>query len=127
MDISPACPVLAAWGGTSWVQVTKFTAKGAKARGVLAYSQSTNPASPHYSDLTQAYADKHWIDLPFRQEDVAKAAVSTLQLTEGAAQCEAAGWKNFGNPAFADQVQCQAHFQALRAARLQEISARRSR
>ena len=113
--------------GTSWVQVTEFTNAGPKARGVLAYSQSTNPASPHYSDMTKAYSDKRWIELPFKQADVAAAAVSTLQLTEGAAQCEGAGWKHFGNPVFESQAQCSAHFKALRDARLQEISARRSK
>ena len=113
--------------GTSWVQVTEFTAAGPKARGVLAYSQSANPASPHYSDMTQAYSDKRWIELPFKQADVAAAAISTLQLTEGTAQCEGAGWQRFGNPAFEDQAQCNTHFKALSEARIQEISARRSK
>lgn len=112
---------------TSWVQVTEFTTNGPKARGLLAYSQSTNPASPHYSDMTQAYSEKRWMDLPFQQADVEAAAISTLQLTEGAAQCDNAGWKRFGNPDFADQAQCSVHFKALREARLQEISARHGR
>lgn len=112
---------------TSWVQVTELTKTGPKVRGVLAYSQSTNPASPHYSDMTQAYSDKRWIELPFKQADVAAAAVSTLQLTEGTAQCEGAGWKQFGRPAFEDQAQCNAHFKALSEARIQEINARRSK
>jgi len=112
--------------GTSWVQVTELTKTGPKARGVLAYSQSTNPASPHYSDMTRAYSDKRWIELPFTQADVAAAAVSTLQLIEGAAQCEGESWKRFGNPIFADQAQCSQHFKTVREARLREISARRS-
>ena len=113
--------------GTSWVQVTEFTAAGPKARGVLAYSQSTNPDSPHYSDMTRAYSDKRWIELPFKQADVAAAAVSTVQLTEGAAQCEGVGWQRFGNPVFKDQAQCNTHFKALSEARIREISARRSK
>ena len=113
--------------GTSWVQVTEFTAAGPKARGVLAYSQSTNPDSPHYSDMTRAYSGKRWIELPFTQADVAAAAVSTVQLTEGAAQCEGAGWQRFGNPVFKDQAQCHTHFKALSEARTREISARRSK
>ena len=113
--------------GTSWVQVTEFTNAGPKARGVLAYSQSTNPDSPHYSDMTRAYSDKRWIELPFKQADVAAAAVSTLQLTEGAAQCDSEGWKRFGNPVFTDQAQCSAHFKTLRETRLREIRDRRSK
>ena len=113
--------------GSSWVQVTEFTKAGPKARGVLTYSQSTNPASPHYSDMTQAYSEKRWIELPFKQADVAAAAVSTLQLTEGAAQCEGAGWKRFGNPVFEDQAQCNTHFKASLEARIQEITTRRSK
>ncbi len=113
--------------GTSWVQVTEFTATGPKARGVLAYSQSTNPASPHYSDLTQAYSDKRWIELPFKQADVAAAAVSTMQLTEGAEQCKGLGWQGFGNPVFKDQAQCSEHFKTQRDARIREITARRNK
>ena len=113
--------------GTSWVQVTEFTAGGPKVRGVMAYSQSTNPDSPHYSDMTRAYSDKRWIELPFKQADVVAAAVSTVQLTEGAAQCEGVGWQRFGNPVFKDQAQCNIHFKALSEARIREISARRSK
>ncbi len=63
----------------------------------------------------------------FKQADVAAAATSILQLTEGAAQCDSEGWKRFGNPAFADLAQCSVHFKTLREARLQEIRDRRSK
>ena len=77
--------------------------------------------------MTQAYSDKRWIELPFKQADVAAAAVSTLQLTEGTDQCEGEGWKRFGNPVFTEQAQCSAHFKTLRETRLREIRERRSK
>lgn len=69
-------------GGASWIQATEFTKTGPVSRGVLAYSQSTNPDSPHYSDMTELFSQKKWVDLPFTAEAVDAAAVSTLHLTE---------------------------------------------
>ena len=115
-------------GAAAYPEVLEVTGKRATvARGVLAYSQSANPASPHYSDMTQAYSAKRWIELPFTQAEVAAAAVSTLRLVEGPAQCASEGWRRFGNPAFADQAGCETHFKALRKARLSEIDARRGK
>lgn len=37
----------------------------------MTYSQSTDPASPYYSDMTEAYSEKQWIRFPFSEEDIA--------------------------------------------------------
>lgn len=68
-------------GGSSWIQATEFTKNGPVSRGVLTYSQSTNPDSPHYSDMTMLFSQKKWVDLPFTAEAVTAAATSTLRLT----------------------------------------------
>ena len=34
------------------------------------YSQSPEPDSPHYQDLTELYAAGQWIDLPFTEEEI---------------------------------------------------------
>ena len=36
---------------------------------ILTYSQSTDPASDHYSDATKLYSNSGWIDMPFCEAD----------------------------------------------------------
>ena len=36
---------------------------------ILTYSQSTDPASDHYSDATRLYSNSGWIDMPFCEAD----------------------------------------------------------
>jgi acyl-homoserine-lactone acylase len=40
------------------------------ANAILTYSQSTDPASPHYADATKLYSQGGWIDMPFCQADI---------------------------------------------------------
>jgi acyl-homoserine-lactone acylase len=51
------------------------------AYAVLTYSQSTDPASAHYSDLTQVYSDKNWNDMPFCPADIEAAKISETEIT----------------------------------------------
>ncbi len=67
--------------GSSWIMAVEFTDKGPMSQGVLAYSQSTNPTSPHAADQTRLYSQKGWDDLYFAPAAVKKAAVSTRVLT----------------------------------------------
>jgi len=39
------------------------------ANAILTYSQSTDPASDHYSDATKLYSKSGWIDMPFCEAD----------------------------------------------------------
>jgi acyl-homoserine-lactone acylase len=48
---------------------------------VLTYSQSQNPASPHYADMTQLYSDKGWNDMPFCPEDVEAETISVTEVS----------------------------------------------
>ncbi len=61
--------------GTSYIQIVGFDNAGPVADAILSYSQSTNPASPHYADQTRAYAAKQWHRLPFHRRDVAAQAL----------------------------------------------------
>ena len=51
--------------GSSYVQVVSFDETGPVADAVLSYSQSTDPASPHFGDQTRLYSGKRWVRLPF--------------------------------------------------------------
>jgi acyl-homoserine-lactone acylase len=110
--------------GSSWIQATEFTANGPVSRGILTYSQSPNPDSPHFADQTQLFSQKQWVDLPFTDEEVAAAAVSSTNVGEGKGDCKQGGWQAFTNPAFADQSECVEYYDALRMQRLDEIKAR---
>ena len=66
--------------GSSWIMTVEFTDKGPVSQGVLTYSQSTNPTSPHAGDQTRLYSGKGWDDLHFTEAAVRKAAVSTVVL-----------------------------------------------
>lgn len=66
--------------GNSYVQVVTFDGGGPVADAVLAYAQSSDPASAHFADQTRLYAEKRWVRLPFRAADVEAAAVETLDL-----------------------------------------------
>ncbi len=56
--------------GTSYIQTVAFDETGPKAQGFLTYSQSLNPASPHYFDQTQRFSRKQWIDFPFTDAQI---------------------------------------------------------
>lgn len=66
--------------GSSWIMAVEFTGKGPVSQGVLTYSQSTNPTSPHAADQTRLYSRKGWDDLYFTPAAVRKGAVSTVVL-----------------------------------------------
>jgi len=40
------------------------------AEGFMAYSQSTDPASPHFRDQTGRYSAKQWIEYPFTEAEI---------------------------------------------------------
>jgi len=59
-------------GGNSYIQIVGWNADGSiDARGLVAYSQSDDPASPHHADQTRLYAAGQLIRLPFREEEIA--------------------------------------------------------
>lgn len=99
---------------SSWIQATEFGAQGPVSRGVVTYSQSTNPNSPHFADQTRLFSEGKWVNLPFREEDVAAATTESAHLVEGAGDCRHGGWRRFTNPSFADRGACLRHYAGLR-------------
>ncbi|MDR3419271.1 MAG: penicillin acylase family protein [Nevskia sp.] len=67
--------------GNSYIQTVTWDGGGVHAEGFLTYSESTDPASPHYSDFTQAYSAKQWYRFPFHDAEIAAAQESQIVLT----------------------------------------------
>lgn len=56
--------------GTSYLQIVSFDDKGPNAVGVLAFSESSNPASAYSKDQTQAFSEKKLYPLPFTEAQI---------------------------------------------------------
>jgi acyl-homoserine-lactone acylase len=61
--------------GSSCIQIVGFDDEGPVVDAILSYSQSTDPASPHFADQTRAYAAKRWHRLPFHRRDIRAQAI----------------------------------------------------
>lgn len=106
---------------SSWIWATEFTEDGPRFRGILTYSISTNPNSPHFSDQTKMFSQKQWLDIPFYEEDVEAAALQTTVVSEGASDCINDGWKEFTQPEFDSCIECLAYFQMLQFFRVTDF------
>lgn len=56
--------------GTSYLQVVTFDGQGPQAQGLLAFSLSSDPASRHSRDQTEAFSKKQWSALPFTEQQI---------------------------------------------------------
>ena len=70
--------------GNSYIQVIGWDEDGnLDARGLLTYSQSPEPDSPHYADQTRLYARGELIEFPFTEEEIlADPELKVLTLRE---------------------------------------------
>ena len=66
------------------MQVISWDADGnLDPRAIVTYSQSPEPESAHYADMTRLYARGEWIRLPFTDAEInADANLVTLALSE---------------------------------------------
>ncbi|MFH9725212.1 penicillin acylase family protein [Streptomyces sp. NPDC017254] len=53
------------------------------ARTLLTYSQSSNPASPHYSDQTRLYAGERWVTSRFCEKDILRSPALRVVIVRG--------------------------------------------
>jgi acyl-homoserine-lactone acylase len=51
-------------------------------RAVVTYSQSTDPDSPHFSDMTQVFSDQEWVAFPFQMRDIQQNQIEQKFLQE---------------------------------------------
>jgi acyl-homoserine-lactone acylase len=68
--------------GNSYIQTVTWGDAGVHAEAFVTYSQSTDPASPHFSDFTRAYSQKKWKRLPFTPAEIQADKISERRLTE---------------------------------------------
>ena len=57
-------------GGTSFLLGVEYTAAGPRAKGILTYSQSGDPKSPHFSDQTELFSRKELRPMLFHEADI---------------------------------------------------------
>jgi acyl-homoserine-lactone acylase len=69
--------------GSSYIQVVTWTSGDScpEAATLLTYSESDNPASPHYADQTELFSRSQWVTAYFCPAQVAAHAVSTTTLS----------------------------------------------
>jgi acyl-homoserine-lactone acylase len=57
--------------GSSIVMAIEFTDDGPRAKALLSYSQSSDPASPHFADQTALFSEGLWRDVDFTEAAIA--------------------------------------------------------
>ncbi|MFI0239881.1 penicillin acylase family protein [Streptomyces sp. NPDC016845] len=57
--------------GSSFLMAVELTPDGPRARTLLTYGQSANPASPHYADQTRLFSRKRWVTERFTAAEIA--------------------------------------------------------
>jgi acyl-homoserine-lactone acylase len=67
--------------GSSFIQVVSWPRRGECPVGstILSYSESSNPASPHFADQTKLFSNKQWLPDRFCEDQI--AADPNLQVT----------------------------------------------
>ena len=69
--------------GNSYIQaVTWDEGDCPVAYAILTYSQSTDPASPHYADATKLYSDSGWIRMPYCEGQRDEQEIGRMTLTQ---------------------------------------------
>ncbi|MFL6073790.1 MAG: penicillin acylase family protein [Mycobacteriales bacterium] len=56
--------------GSSFVMAVTLGRSGPRARTLLTYSESANPASPHHADQTLLFARKQWVIDRFTESEI---------------------------------------------------------
>ncbi len=57
--------------GDSYIHAVTLGPRGPRGRFIVTYSQSTNPMSAHFSDMTEVFSGQQWIDVAFSAVEIA--------------------------------------------------------
>ena len=69
-DSGTGTPTAGAFG-SSFLMAVELTPDGPRARTLLTYGQSSNPASPHFTDQTRLFSRKQWVTERFTASEIA--------------------------------------------------------
>ncbi|MDX1733129.1 MAG: penicillin acylase family protein [Halioglobus sp.] len=69
--------------GNSYMQAVTWDESDCPvAFNIITYSQSTDPASPHYADMTELYGNSGWVDAAYCQADIEAAEIGRMTISE---------------------------------------------
>ncbi|GGN85338.1 penicillin amidase [Actinoplanes lobatus] len=68
--------------GTSFLMATQLTAAGPRTRTLMLYSQSGNPASPHFLDQTRLHAAGQWVTERFTRAEITSDPALRVELLD---------------------------------------------
>jgi len=58
------------FAGSSYIQAVSWDGSWPDVRGIVTYSQSTDPDSPHFSDMTYLFSEAGWIRFPYKPGEI---------------------------------------------------------
>jgi acyl-homoserine-lactone acylase len=58
------------FAGSSYIQAVSWEGNWPEVRSIVTYSQSTDPDSPHFSDMTHLFSEEGWIRFPYQMGDI---------------------------------------------------------
>jgi len=70
------------FAGSSYIQTVRWQDDWPVVEAIVTYSQSTDPDSPHFSDMTQVFSDQEWVAFPYRVRDIKKEQIDSISLFE---------------------------------------------
>ena len=70
------------FAGSSYIQTVRWQDGWPVVEAIVTYSQSTDPDSPHFSDMTQVFSDQGWIAFPYRVRDIKRDQIEGISLFE---------------------------------------------
>lgn len=68
--------------GNSYIHAVTWENGRVRAEGFVTYSQSTDPANPHFSDFTEAYAERAWHRFPFSRAEISAQSIREYRISE---------------------------------------------
>jgi acyl-homoserine-lactone acylase len=70
------------FAGSSYIQAVRWQQGWPVVQAIVTYSQSTDPDSPHFSDMTQVFSDQGWVAFPFQMDDIQQDLIEDKFLQE---------------------------------------------
>jgi acyl-homoserine-lactone acylase len=70
------------FAGSSYIQTVRWVDDWPDVRAIVTYSQSTDPDSPHFSDMTRVFSDQGWVAFPYQMGDIQQDLIEDKFLQE---------------------------------------------